>query len=67
MQLEKCLPLSSAYHKNMVANVERKMAKEEKFERNQRGPWGKKTTLKIKSTRTSKFIIHKPKTRKNPQ
>jgi hypothetical protein len=51
----------------MVANVERKMAKEEKFERNQRGPWGKKPTLKIKSTGTSKFIIHKPKTRKNPQ
>jgi len=42
MQLEKCLPLSSAYYKNIVANVERKMAEEEKSERNKRGPWGKK-------------------------
>jgi hypothetical protein len=63
MELEKCLPLSSAYYKNIVANVERKMAEEEKSERNKRGPWEKKkTTLKIKSSRTSKFIIHKPKT-----
>jgi hypothetical protein len=41
MQLEKCLPLSSAYH-CIVANVERKMAEEEKFERNKRRPWKKK-------------------------
>jgi hypothetical protein len=42
MELEKCLPLSSAYYKNIVANVERKMAEEEKSERNKRGPWEKK-------------------------
>ncbi len=45
MQLEKCLPLSSAYH-CIVANVERKMAEEEKFERNKRGPWKKKNNTK---------------------
>jgi hypothetical protein len=43
MQVEKCLPLSLAYHKKIVANVGRKMAEEKKFERNKRGPWGKKT------------------------
>jgi hypothetical protein len=41
MQLEKCLPLSSAYQ-CIVANVVWKMAEEEKFERNKRRPWKKK-------------------------
>jgi len=57
MQLEKCLPLSSAYYKNIVANVERKMAEEEKSERNKRGPWEKKKN-KTKSKKT-KLVIKK--------
>jgi hypothetical protein len=48
MLLGKCPPLSSAYH-TQVANVERKMAEEEKFERTKRGPSRKK---KKKNTKT---------------
>jgi hypothetical protein len=52
MLLGKCPPLSSAYH-TQVANVERKMAEEEKFERTKRGPSRKKKkkTLKRKRAR----------------